>query len=89
MKVYKYSINTEPELTHQVPLNSKPLFAGIDPNGTFCIWVEVDETEVNEEKLTVSLYGTGDKFTKQENEIYLSTIKDDPFIWHVYYTQTS
>lgn len=71
-------------ISHQritMPVGAKILNAGLDPNGTPCIWALVESKESTNER-EIFLYGTGHPVSKCDNHI--GTFNHGPFVWHVF-----
>ncbi|KRB22704.1 hypothetical protein ASE05_16110 [Mesorhizobium sp. Root172] len=69
---------------------SQPLFApdvriisaGLDPNGVLCVWGTVD-TDKPQRQIEVAVCGTGGTLPQHPLE-FVGTVKDGPFMWHVF-----
>lgn len=81
--IYKYPIEIRDRQIIQAPIDSKPILAGLDPNGKPCIWMEINkEYQHIPHPMTVYIFGTG--FDIPDNLKHFQSFKQDIFIWHVY-----
>lgn len=51
-------------------------------NDRICLWLQVDEHEIEEEKRSLMIVGTG--WTIPGGAVYLGTAIVGQFVWHVY-----
>ena len=80
--IFKYPL----KFTMHLPKNSNILYFGFDPKNQLCLWAEVDPNEQEKEIYYLEEVGTGwpiDDILK-EGFKYQTTIKDDPYMWHIY-----
>lgn len=78
--IYKY------ELTNKVtlPINSIVLKAGMQ-NGIMCIWVLVDNNELDASERNFEIIGTGHPFEYDYLDYrFVNTVFDGPFVWHIF-----
>lgn len=100
--IYKYTITNTPEVISglnleskiYVPADSKILCCKVQNGTDVCVWVELDEAELNKSKasiqsITIKLFGTGwnmdclkDKKYEYLDSIYIG--KDGLYVYHVY-----
>lgn len=85
MKVYKYPINLSHGTTIELPMGSKILTAGEDPNGQICVWALVDELSMARTMVNVVIVGTGHTIPWSHTN-YIGTFKQGPFVWHAFST---
>lgn len=82
--VYKYVLDVG-ETSLQIPMGGKVLSAQLH-DVYACIWVEViTEVEVVETR-TFRIVGTG--HAVPIGALYVGTIQQSPFVWHVYEVRT-
>lgn len=100
--IYKYTISNTPEVISglnleskiYVPADSKILCCKVQNGTDVCVWVELDESAINNalvsiQSITIKLFGTGwnmdclnDKKYEYLDSIYIG--KDGLFVYHVY-----
>lgn len=100
--IYKYTISNTPEVISgvnleskiYVPADSKILCCKVQNGTDVCVWVELDESDINNalvpiQRITIKLFGTGwnmdclkDKKYEYLDSIYIG--KDGLFVYHVY-----
>jgi hypothetical protein len=100
--IYKYKISNTPEVVAgmnleekiYVPTDSKILCCKVQNKTDVCVWVELDEDELNKSKasiqpITIKIFGTGwnmdclkDKKYEYINSVYIG--KDGMFVYHAY-----
>ncbi len=81
--IYQYSL-AHGGVVGQVlnlPFRARPIFACMQ-NGTPTIWVETETDTVITNPRRFSVYPTGQRIP--DTAKYVATIRDDPYIWHVY-----
>lgn len=66
----------------EVPLGTVPLTFGYQ-GGQLCMWGEVpNSTVMGIKRLTYWIVGTG--WDIQKDIMYVATVFDGPFVWHIY-----
>ncbi len=84
--IYKYEITAlDPVKTFQWPEGSKVVHVGSQEPATMQIWVEINDQlgpSEDPEERTFEVYGTGHHI--HDSEVYVGTVLDDPFVWHLY-----
>lgn len=82
--VWKYQSNVQDDITITTHRNSKFLHAGMQ-NGKLTLWLEVDTTEPVATREFI-VHGTGHPVrpTLDGYATWLATVRDDPFVWHIY-----
>ena len=92
MKIWKYplgQLNSVRDSAHKIVIamkrGSRPLHVGMQ-DGTCFVWVEVDpdQPDINATFFSV---GTGHGAVP-EGCVYLGTVHDKEFVWHVYHNLT-
>lgn len=79
--IYKYPISYR---TIEIPKDAKFISLNTDCNGDLCAWAIVDTNNEMETKHFVTI-GTGWALPEDIDEmIFLGTVKDNPYIWHVF-----
>ena len=82
--IFKYPLKIEDVQSIEISSEFKFLHLGYDPQGNICIWMEVD-SEALKTSIKIYIFGTGKPLLDDmENINFLGTIKQDPFMWHVY-----
>jgi len=82
--IFKYPIEITDKQTLQIPSQSSPLYAGLDPNGKPCIWCCVDSNKTNHE-VTVYVVGTGNPMPERNPTlIYVGSFVQRSFVWHIF-----
>lgn len=99
--IYKYTVSNTPEVVAgmnleskiYVPAGSKVLCCKVQNNTDVCVWVELDESDLNNalvpiQPITIKIFGTGWNMDclKDKKYEYLDTfmIGDGVFVYHVY-----
>ena len=99
--IYKYTVSNTPEVVAgmnleskiYVPAGSKILCCKVQNKTDVCVWVELDESDLNNAKvpiqpITIKIFGTGWNMDciKDKKYEYLDTIMigDGVFVYHVY-----
>lgn len=99
--IYKYKISNTPEVVAgmnleekiYVPAGSKILCCKVQNKTDVCVWVELDEDELNKSKasiqpITIKIFGTGWNMDclKDKKYEYIDTfmIGEGVFVYHVY-----
>jgi len=80
--IYKYPIQITDEQEIQMPCDANVIHAGLDPQGTPCLWVEVD-TAAPTEPVSVLVVGTGNPMPYVAHT-HLGSFVQGPFVWHVF-----
>jgi len=80
--IYKYPIQITDEQEIEMPFASKVIHAGLDPQGTPCLWAVVD-TESSPEPVSVLVVGTGNPMPFHP-ERHVGSFVQGPFVWHVF-----
>lgn len=87
LSIWKY--NVEPAAFTQflmVPEGSEVISCGTDAEGMPSIWVLVDTNNAPTKPMEYYVVGTGWNldFMKNRGLMFLGTIKDGPYMWHVF-----
>lgn len=82
--IYRYpvSVGANEILTYK---NYQVLSAKIDPREDLSIWVLVDTAEDKTETLNVFVAGTGWDFPNMNTPVFVDTVRDGDYMWHVFY----
>lgn len=80
--IYKYPIKITNEQEISMPQDAKVIHAGLDPQGTPCVWAVVD-TERETEPVSILVYGTGNPMNYFPHE-HVGSFTQGPFVWHVF-----
>jgi hypothetical protein len=86
--VYKFPINTRHnyETTWLAPAGSKSIYTGLDPNGTPCIWMDIQVDEPNDTQYRAVVIGTGRSIPSNEYKYLGSFMEANTYVWHIYVT---
>lgn len=99
--IYKYTVSNTPEVVAginleskiYVPADSKILCCKVQNKTDVCVWVELDEADLNNalvpiQPITIKIFGTGWNMDciKDKKYEYLDTIMigEGVFVYHVY-----
>ena len=100
--IYKYTISNTPDVISgvnleskiYVPAGSKILCCKVQNKTDVCVWVELEESDLNNAKvaiqpITIKIFGTGwnmDFYLKDKNYEYIDTIMigEGVLVYHVY-----
>ena len=99
--IYKYTVSNTPEVVAgmnleskiYVPAGSKILCCKVQNKTDVCVWVELEESDLNNAKvpiqpITIKIFGTGWNMDciKDKKYEYIDTfmIGDGVFVYHVY-----
>jgi hypothetical protein len=92
-RIYKYPIPLVDRPRVKMPAYHELLSVGLDPNDQLCAWALVDDRAaaagVNTE-VEFAIVGTGNPFPEyirletDATHVFLATVRQDPFIWHVF-----
>ena len=80
--IWKFPIEiARREQTICVPQYAQLLHVGLDPDGTSCIWFQVEPNKARVD-FNVAVVGTGHPVPT--DGVYRGTFNQGPFVWHVY-----
>ena len=82
MKIYKYMITSELYQTVKMPKQAKILTVQMQREDPY-IWAIVDP-DLPKEDRHFKVHGTGHRFNMEQNEEYIGTWQDGPFVWHLF-----
>jgi hypothetical protein len=82
--IFKYPITITRFQSVEMPDGAKPIHVGLSPDGTPCIWAEVN-TENPIINHSVNVVGTGHDITNLTFKRHVGTFLQGPFVWHVYF----
>ena len=80
MKIFKYKITGEYSIL--MPKGAQILTAQLQGED-ICIWAQCDPGEELAPRRVI-LYGTGWEMEEGVNHSYISTVRQGPFVWHVF-----
>ena len=90
-RIYKYPIiGADVAACQEIEIHAGAgiLSAGRDPNGDICIWAMIEDTSPMVKK-NIYCIGTGWPldliFTNGESVKFIDTIKEEPYMWHIFY----
>ena len=81
--IWKFPLKAEETQAIEMPVGARILSAGMDPQGTLCVWAEVEPFKDLTEFRKVWVIGTGHTLGP-DNPRFLGSVLMGPFIWHVY-----
>lgn len=81
-RIFKYHVGTNGVSRVRLPIDAKVLSTNVQ-DGKVQIWAEVDDEAALEDRHFI-VYGTGHEMLDTEHQVYVGTIFDNPFVWHVY-----
>lgn len=83
-EVWKFTLSPDNSAKMEVPVGAKPLFVGLDPSGTPCLWMEVDPLAMREAFPHV-IVGTGHPIPPKATT-YLGSfvLSKEMLVFHVY-----
>ncbi len=79
-EIWKFQLDGTHEL--DMPEEAKILTVG-NQHHHITLWAEVDPGAVPETR-RFRVYGTGHPFEASESLVYLGTVQEPPFVWHVF-----
>ncbi len=83
-KIYKYALNKDVEQTISLPKEAEILKVEMQ-NNKLCLWASFPiENENSSIKRAFQVVGTGWDFDKLLGMIYLDTVFDRGFVWHIF-----
>ena len=80
--IWKYCLEIVDAQVITVPQYYEVLYAGLDPSGAPCIWIEVN-TEEPEVPVQIFIVGTGNPMPEVAC-IYVGSLVRGYLVWHVY-----
>lgn len=81
--IYKYPLTVGGQYV-KMPLQSKLMNVGLDPQGELCIWAIVDPDQPLIE-IVFGVFGTGQEISeKVDLGRYLGSVTSGQFVWHVF-----
>lgn len=80
--IYKYPIEITDEQEIQIPFGATVIHAGLDPQGTPCVWAMV-ETRNSPEPVSIFVVGTGNSLPFVP-ESHVGSFVQGQFVWHVF-----
>lgn len=82
--IYKYPINLTTEKQRLcLPENSQLLSVQMQ-NEKLCVWALIDESQPMS-MVRFHIFGTGDNLPDDLNAVFLGTVQDGIYVWHVFY----
>lgn len=51
--------------------------------GNICLWAEVN-TDLNKTSRRFLIYGTGNPILQKANRVFIATVQQGQFVWHVF-----
>ena len=81
--IYKYEFDIDDRQELFLPRSAEIIHAGLDPNGTPCLWAIVNKHDQELKTVTLYIRGTGHPLPEVPLK-HLATINQGPFMWHVF-----
>ena len=83
-RIYKYELKITDVQEVLLPINSKILSIK-EQNGLIQLWAFINPSETNFEKNRIYIFGTGNPIPENyEDLIYIDTVIQEQFVWHVF-----
>lgn len=83
--IYKYKLGQEIVNKIDSFSGAKFLSAGWDCDNNLCVWAEVDTSNPTK-RFNIFCFGTGWEIFDTNGVLnFIGTVKDEPYIWHVYW----
>jgi len=83
MRIYKYNLRLG-EVNHlMLPAGSQILSVGVQ-QGIIRAWILLDHVAPTTEGCTFSIVGTGWDVIRDELGVFIGTVHDHGFVWHVF-----
>lgn len=83
-KIYKYPLEVKDVIILHAPKGAKILSAALH-NNEICIWALVNPDEIEQEQVTIEVYGTGNIIeTNMLERRFLGTVVAGRFVWHIF-----
>jgi hypothetical protein len=80
--IYKYPLSiVDMQVIYEIRLD-RVLHVGLDPQGTPCVWCEVNNVE-RQSQLVIYIVGTGNEVPAGATD-HIGSFVQGPFVWHVY-----
>jgi len=80
--IYKYPIEITDIQEIEMPINAEVIHAGLDPQGTPCVWAKV-RTDNKTDIFTFYIVGTGNSIPVMARR-HVGSFNHGPFVWHVF-----
>lgn len=88
MRIYKYELKMTGLNQIKIPAGANVFSVGLDPADRLCIWALVDPEETKEDVREFMVAGTGwdlqDELSKHLSANFLGTVRQQPYMWHVW-----
>lgn len=82
--IFKYQISYSAPIEIRLPMDSKVISAGLDPQGDLCIWALVDPETATTPRVFM-VVGTGWSMEDEiDNWEFIGTVRQGPYMWHVF-----
>ena len=87
-RIYKYELKMTGLNQIKMPAGANVLSVGLDPANKLCILALVDPEETKEDVREFMVAGTGwdlqDELSKHLSANFLGTVKQQPYMWHIW-----
>lgn len=85
--IFKYPLQILNQQSIEVPIaagmRTRVIYAGLDPRGVPCVWVEVPSDKTALERITIFVVGTGNPVPAAAAH-HVGSFVQGPFVWHIY-----
>lgn len=82
--IYKYKLAVTDFQQIELPLGAKVLSVGLDPSGDVCLWAKVHRKETATYDAAIAIVGTGNDAEMSDRYKFMGTVKQGPFMWHIF-----
>ena len=89
--IWKYTLFVTDEQIIRIPADTEPLTVmmqfGAGNIGVMNLWVRVKDTKAPQYLQPIRIYGTGNPIPDdaEQDEVYIGSVLDREFVWHVYW----
>lgn len=80
--VWKFPLKIRDDQSVRMPLCAEIIHAGLDPQGSPCVWALVEDTKPEIER-TIHISGTGYPAPDGDNR-HVGSFNHGPYVWHVW-----
>jgi len=83
--IWKFKLNITESQEIKVPEGTQILSAGIDPEGSLCVWGVVDTENALTDRF-IYIVGTGNPIDRVffNDYTFIGSVLMQPFVWHVF-----
>jgi hypothetical protein len=84
--IWKWVIELTDRQVIEMPRGSKILTCQLQ-NGSICLWALVNPTQELEHRI-IQIVGTGNPFEYATDPIYIASVQQSQFVWHIFESLT-